>query len=562
MKIRMKPFSLSPSLDSRPQPRTTHPGGRGDCQQLWKFFGVMILCSVVVVSSCKTRSTSASVTVTAEQPILPVLAGKERNKVLAISIEQGEGESNRAVGSFDFSLDGTTNLQDIEAAELLYSAAGAFDQAEVVGTQTGISEKFSIDPAREVVAGQGKFWLSLRLAGQPDLLHEVSAKMLALGLKDGTRVPARTPPTSRPQRIGIALRQAGDDGVNTFRIPGLATTNKGTLIGVYDVRYNDPVDLQEDIDVGLSRSTDGGQTWEEMRIIMDMGTFGGLPEDENGIGDPAVLVDRNTNTIWVAGLWLHGYPGKRAWNASEPGIAPAETGQFMLVKSEDDGLTWSEPINITPETKNPEWQLWFDGPGMGITMSDGTLVFAAQYKDANRVPHSTIIASRDGGKTWTTGTGAKSETTEAQVVELADGSLMLNMRDDRNRSNRHDPMNGRSVAITTDLGKTWIEHPTSRRALQESNCMASIIAYHHPERGRVLFFSNPDSQVDRAHITIKTSFDSGMTWPEAHQLELYEENTYGYSCMTMVDEEHIGILYEGAKELYFEKIAISELLAD
>src|SRR5690606_11074179 len=99
----------------------------------------------------------------------------------------------------------------------------------------------------------------------------------------------------RPQRIGIALRQRGEDNVDTYRIPGLATTNTGTLIGVYDVRWNDPVDLQENIDVGMSRSTDGGRTWEPMKIIMDMGEYGGLPEDQNGIGDPAVLVDRNTN---------------------------------------------------------------------------------------------------------------------------------------------------------------------------------------------------------------------------------------------------------------------------
>jgi sialidase-1 len=320
------------------------------------------------------------------------------------------------------------------------------------------------------------------------------------------------------------------------------------------------VDLQEDIDVGMSRSTDGGQTWEPMKVIMDMGEYGGLSEDQNGIGDPAVLVDKNTNTIWVAALWLHGHPGERAWNASQSGMSPKETGQLILVKSEDDGVTWSKPINITSMTKKPEWQLFFNGPGSGITMENGTLVFAAQYKDKDRIPHSTIIYSEDGGQSWIVGTGAKSETTEAQVVEISNGVLMLNMRDDRNRANRNDSINGRSVAISTDMGKTWEEHPTSREALIEPNCMASILAYEHPERGKILFFSNPNSKTKRDQITIKTSFDGGMSWPEKNQLELYEEGTYGYSCLTMVDEDHIGILYEGVKELYFQKIPISDLI--
>lgn len=111
--------------------------------------------------------------------------------------------------------------------------------------------------------------------------------------------------------------------------------------------------LQGNIDVGLSRSTDGGETWEPMEIIMDMGTWGDRPVNENGIGDPAILTDRNTGTIWVAALWIHGYPGTHAWFSSQQGMDPEETGQFVLVKSEDDGLTWSDPINITNQIKQP-----------------------------------------------------------------------------------------------------------------------------------------------------------------------------------------------------------------
>lgn len=72
-----------------------------------------------------------------------------------------------------------------------------------------------------------------------------------------------------------------------------------TLIAVYDVRRNASTHLQGDIDVGMNRSTDRGKAWEPMKIIMDMGEWGGKLAQENGIGNPAILVDHHTNTIWV-----------------------------------------------------------------------------------------------------------------------------------------------------------------------------------------------------------------------------------------------------------------------
>ncbi|MEC3966944.1 sialidase family protein [Flagellimonas halotolerans] len=514
---------------------------------------------VVVALSCSTNQNHA-IKIKAEQPILPVLTGKDKNKVLEIELNVPKTPKDLNAKEFVFSLEGTTDIRDLAMATLFYGTEDDFENASVVGKTTDLAPRFSVNANQSLSQGVQYFWLSVSLNESPDLTGKIGVKLTNVTLSDGSQLGVGMEVAPRPQRLGIALRQKGQDGIDTYRIPGIATTNKGTLIAVYDNRYNDPVDLQEDIDVGMSRSTDGGQTWEPMKVIMDMGGFDGLPEDQNGIGDPAVLVDRRTNTIWVAALWLHGYPGERAWNASEPGMSPDKTGQLMLVKSEDDGLTWSSPINITKMTKQPEWQLFFNGPGAGITMENGTLVFPAQFKDAERVPHSTIIYSNDNGKSWQVGTGAKSETTEAQVVEVSQGVLMLNMRDDRNRANRKDSLNGRSVATSRDMGKTWIEHPTSRKALIEPNCMASIIAHEHPERGKLLFFSNPDSKTRRNHITVKTSFDLGMTWPEEHQIELYADDTYGYSCLSMIDENHLGILYEGTRELYFQKIPLSDLI--
>ncbi len=125
----------------------------------------------------------------------------------------------------------------------------------------------------------------------------------------------------------------------------------GSLIGVYDVRWNSSVDLQERIDIGVSRSTDKGQTWEPMRIAMSFADKGGLPAAQNGVGDPAVLVDENTGTIWVVAVWAHGMGNGRATGRTPGGIEPIRTPQLMMVRSDDDGRTWSDPVNVTGQVK-------------------------------------------------------------------------------------------------------------------------------------------------------------------------------------------------------------------
>ncbi len=513
---------------------------------------LLVIMFTFVFATCnKGRKSNESLSFSAFQYTVPVLIGKKDNPVIRLRIP-GDDKSVRTLSAVSFSLAGTTAIKDIRMLRLYYTGASAgFSTRTLFATAAPGTGKITMKGSVALEPGDQYLWLSVELNSHASLLHKIDAVPAGVVLNNQV-VTSFSDSAQTRQRIGIALRKAGDDNVKSYRIPGLTTTNAGTLIAVYDIRYNSSVDLQEDIDVGMSRSTDGGQTWEPMRKIMDMGTYGNKPQDQNGIGDPSVLVDKKTGDTWVAALWLHGYPKQRAWNASRPGLTPEKTGQLMLTKSTDDGQTWVTPVNITTQVKDPSWQLCFQGPGTGITMEDGTLVFPAQFKDSAKLPYSTIIYSKDHGTSWHIGTPAYPNTTEAQIVETQPGTLMLNMRDNRGGS--------RSVFTTTNLGKTWTEHPSSRGALVEPVCNASII--RHQYQGRtILFFVNPNTTKGRHHMTIKASLDGGLTWPVEKQLLLDELSGNGYPSLTVIDADHLGILYEGSQaDLVFEKIPVTDIL--
>ena len=363
---------------------------------------------------------------------------------------------------------------------------------------------------------------------------------------------------AKVERPFVILHRQGEHACHTFRIPGITKTLAGTLLAVYDMRYRGRRDLQGHMDIGLSRSTNGGKTWETTRPIMDMGTHGDLPEDQNGCSDPNILLDTVTGEIIVSAVWTHGRPGTHQWNGkgSEPGLALHQTSQFMMVRSKDDGVTWSMPENWTARLKDPTWYLIAPAPGNGVTMADGTLIMPAAGRDAAGLHFSTLMWRKNRGKTWTVANqAARSDTTECAVAELSDGALMLNMRDNRNRKDTSEN-NGRAVSVTNDLGRTWTMHASDHGALPEPVCMASLISYEMPDGGTVLFFSNSLHKSKRRNMTVQMSMDDGVTWSKRISLD---DTGGAYSSLVMVDDTTPGILYESSgADLVFQTVDLKE----
>jgi len=518
--------------------------------------------------SVRPRAPMELVSVEVVQPILPILLGHQQNALLRIDFETRGNQQPLELAELSYDVLGSA-LNAGAVADFAWYAGSQdlpsesegrrFSDEHRFGQLLGfLGERMQISGAWTLPEGRSSLWLCCSASGDGELDAFLDARVHTIRLRDGDNLLNEPADPPGVQHMGVALRSAGQDGVPVYRIPGLVTTNAGSLIAVYDNRHQGWRDLPGDIDVGMSRSTDGGRSWEPMRTILDFGADPKFAYD--GVGDPAILVDRNTGTIWVAATWHHGDLG---WNGSGPGFDPEQTGQLILIRSDDDGLTWSAPINITRQVKQEEWAFLLQGPGRGITMEDGTLVFPAQYQlspEQGREPRATVLLSRDHGITWELGAEARSNTTEAAVVELKTGELMLNMRDNRGRQ----APGARAVAVSSDFGATWSLHPTSGKALPEPVCMASLIHIGHELNGKAdgrLLFSNPAvGAAPRRDLSIQLSTDFGRTWPREQRLLLDAGVSAGYSCLTMIDAKTIGIVYEGSgAHLVFQRIPLAAL---
>lgn len=339
---------------------------------------------------------------------------------------------------------------------------------------------------------------------------------------------------------------AGQGGYHTYRIPSLLVTKKGTVLAVCEGRKNSGSD-SGDIDLLVRRLWDGGKTWSEQQVVWDDGT--------NTCGNPCSVVDGETGVIWL--LATHNPGGSTEKEITAGGAEGART--VWILKSENDGKSWSAPRNITDSVKDTNWNWYATGPGIGIQIQQGRhkgrLVVPCDHTSGGldgTAPErgSHVIYSDDHGRTWEHGESVRPKMNECQVVELADGkgTLLLSMRNYLKEGKR-------AHSISHDGGVTWTAEGLDRD-LPDPVCQASILRYNWPDpgtRGRVLF-SNPAS-TRRENMTVRISYDDGKSWPVSKSLS---PGPSAYSCLAVLPDRSLACLYERGMTNAYEKITFAE----
>ena len=238
-------------------------------------FSVAVMLMMVQAG---TTAVAAEITATVKKRVHPVLIRNDHNALLSLIITADKPFVQ--LEAVTVSLAGGDDLQDLDSLQFFHGAGdGRFETIVAFGDRVSAAKTMTFHGHARLKKGANVFWLSGRLKSGANLVNRVAASVTRVQTDAGAVTGIRAT-GAESKRIGIALRRHWDDGVHTYRIPALATTTEGTLLCVYDMRRRKRKDLQEDIDVGLMRSTDGGKTWDPQRVIMDMGTYGGFPQGD------------------------------------------------------------------------------------------------------------------------------------------------------------------------------------------------------------------------------------------------------------------------------------------
>ena len=341
---------------------------------------------------------------------------------------------------------------------------------------------------------------------------------------------------------------SGTDGYNTYRIPSLVVTNKNIIIAFCEGRRNSKSDTG-DIDVLAKRSIDGGKTWGLQQVIWDDGI--------NTCGNPTAVVDRSNGVIWL--LLTHNLGADSEEHIGQR-IAKG-TRTVWVCCSVDDGQHWSKPSEITNKTKKSDWGWYATGPGIGIQLEKGAhrnrLLIPCNHTIQPDLLRPEIFAYRDHiiysddhGLNWTLGGIVPwLDVDEPQAVELSNGDIMLNMRSDKT-------MRKRITAISRDSGESFTDY-TINKSLPEPPCQASILRYTKINKNDInrIIFSNPASAEKRVAMTVKMSYDEGLTWPIARILHA---GPSAYSVLTHLPSSQIACLYERGVINPYEKITFAQ----
>jgi len=316
--------------------------------------------------------------------------------------------------------------------------------------------------------------------------------------------------------------------VSCYRIPSIITAINGDLIAAIDERVPSCGDLKwsRDINIVIRKSSDNGKTWGKIEKIID------YPLGQSA-SDPSMILDKQTNTIFLFYNYMDLDNQKDIY-------------YLKYISSNDNGKSWSKPVDITNQISKENWKndFKFITSGRGIQTKKGTLLHCL----VNLQKGTHVFGSNDNGKTWFITETPTSPGDESKIVELNDGSWMVNSRVNK--------LGYRYSHVSNDDGKTWISK--KEESIIDPGCNGSLIRYSHGEKN-LLLLTNINNKKERKEIVLRYSIDEGRSWSNP---KIIYNGEAAYSSMTVMENGSLGLFFEmdNYTKNVFTSISIKDVL--
>jgi sialidase-1 len=305
------------------------------------------------------------------------------------------------------------------------------------------------------------------------------------------------------------------DGYGVYRIPTIIKTKSGKLLAFCEGRQS--LFDHGNIDLVMKSSLDDGKTWSKLHVIWN--------EASNTCGNPSPVIDETTGDVIV--------------------LATLNNDKVFVLRSKNEGESWETPVDITSSIKENDWRWYATGPVHAIQLKSNTykgrIVVPCNHTIESDPRHqSHVIYSDNNGQTWKKSESISAKgTDESTVVELSDGSVLLNMRN----SDRSYP--SRKVSTSLDGGNTWSKAAFDS-TLIEPICQGSLLRF-----GKAILFANPTHKSQRKNLTIHTSSNEGKSWMKRQTIH---KGKSAYSDLINLNNGDILCLYETGKFLPYSGI--------